>query len=707
MLEHSFIKNSHQNVNDFDITLPSSQWIVKSIELNFTDIQFAPKTEIYENKTNNTAYHLWEQHPIQKIYAITVQINLTASSTIYGAYIYANKSFTTTEIIKVQIRGYNTTFDRPNGTIYASSDFNVSVTSDWYFQDFLTPISLPKGNYFLVLNGSTMIDPDSDFYWYSNDVDPIDHNLKVLKYKDSWTNGTNGIPLFKLRQKANTPLYPKDINMEVEIDQDNYTIFNGPSEGKGYLKQSELDYFQNSEAIKLSVFSNISDTLIFNASSSLKLEKQLISPANLKITEYQPNQWTLNPTILRTSDNCSVQFEYPRSWENISIFKNDINITSQEIINEGSKTIIINNETISGMSNWEIRATSPLFNFDLNVPKTKFEMGDELIFALAGNPPNGNYTFILYDILSVALEPIIKQIPPDNEGFSYYIPADFYEGNYRAVVFWNNLTDGGVRSQIFQFVLPPPLSPDNTLFIMIGLIVGTCAAISIFAYVAYKKIYGKRQYSLELIFNKYVDVSNINLIIVTDKNSGIDLFSKTYSGKKLDPTLVSGFLQAIRNFGSEISEETQDSRTLKLEYKDSILLMNEFVNLRVIISMKENPSKNFMYFVDDLAYDIYKNYGEEIDKFRGNVKKFLRIDQLIEKHLGVSFILPLKVIISDDQKLSLAEKQMVDKALAMMEDQRMDTIYSLYLLPKNASSPKDYEIIANLIKKGVFKPIQQ
>jgi len=703
MLERSFIQNGHQNADSFDITFPSSLWTVKSVELNFTDIQFAPKTEIYEDTTNGSSYHIWEQNPVQNLYAVAVQINLTNPTTIYGAYIYANTSVTTVETIKVQIRGYDTTFNQPNGSIYASSDFNVSVSTKWYWQDF--QVSLSKGSYFLVINGSSISSINSDFYWYSNDENPIDPNLKVLEYKNSWTDGLSGIPMFKILQKPNVPIYPEDISMEVKIDQNNFAISNGPSEGKGYLKLSGLNYYPNSDFLNLSVFNNVSNTLLFNASSTIELEKLLPSPANLKVTENQPNQWTLTPTILRTSDNCCVQFEYPRNWENISIYKNDIDVTFQMFIDEGSNNLIIINKTISETSDWEIRATSPLINFDLNVPKTEFELGDELIFALAGTPLNGNYTFILYDITDVALEPILKQIPPDNEGFSFSIPPNFHEGSYRAVVFWNNGTDGGVQSQLFSFVLPPPITPDNTLAIIIGLIIGISSVAAIFAFVGYKKISKKRDYKLETILTKCVDVSNINLIIITDKNSGIDLFSISYSGKKVEPTLVSGFLQAIRNFGTEISADSQDSRTIKLEYEDSILLMNEFVNLRVIISMKDNPSKNFMYAVDDLAYDIYKNYGEEIDRFRGNVKKFRGIDQLIEQHLGVSFILPMKVIVSDDQKLTLAEKNMVDKALNLMKDNDMDTIYSLYLLPENECSPKDYRTIKNLIEKGVFKPL--
>ena len=48
---------------------------------------------------------------------------------------------------------------------------------------------------------------------------------------------------------------------------------------------------------------------------------------------------------------------------------------------------------------------------------------------------------------------------------------------------------------------------------------------------------------------------------------------------------------------------------------------------------------------------------------------------------------------------------MVDKALNLMKDNDMDTIYSLYLLPENECSPKDYRTIKNLIEKGVFKPL--
>ena len=707
MLERSTIQNEHLNAQNFDISLPSSLWTVNSINLNFSRIQFAPKNQTYEDKFyQDNYYEIYWQNNIIKRYMVAVQFNLDTPSTIFGAFLYSRKSQNTTETISVQIRGSDPVSETPNSTLYANSDFSVSSTPNWYFQDFSSPVELPKGNYFFILNGLIVIgNKTENFFWYSNNNDPINPSIKVLEYVNSWIPGTQGIPLFKLLKKVNVPIYPEEIFMKVEINEVNHTIFNGVSEGQGFLELSNVDFYPNSDFLNFIVSNNVSSTLIFNATSTLEIKKLLNAPTTLRITENQPNRWTLMPTILKTSDNCSVRFNYPINWEKIVLYRDDVDITSQVIVDEVNKYIFIPNEIITHDSDWEIKAESPRFNFSLNVPKTEFEIGKELLFALSGTPQEGNYTFILYDIADVALEPIVKQIPPDDGRFSFSIPEDFYEGDYRAVIFWNNLTDGGVTSQIFTFISYPYIPPpDLGPLILTLLIVGISVAVAAAFYIIYKKFKNIREYTLEKILTQCVDVSNINLIIVMDKNSGIDLFSRSFSGKKVEPTLISGFLQAISKFGAEISEEAQESRTLKLEYKDSILLMNEFVNFRIIISMKENPSRNFLFLIDDLAFDIYKNYGEKIDNFRGNLNKFQGIDRLVEKHLGVSFILPLKVVLPKDQKLSLSERQMVEKASDLLKSLNTKTFYSLHLLPENECSPKDYKTIVNLIQKGVFQP---
>ncbi|MFX1288871.1 MAG: hypothetical protein ACFFFY_09995, partial [Promethearchaeota archaeon] len=156
-----------------------------------------------------------------------------------------------------------------------------------------------------------------------------------------------------------------------------------------------------------------------------------------------------------------------------------------------------------------------------------------------------------------------------------------------------------------------------------------------------------------------------------------------------------------------ISEAAKESRTLTIEYKDSIVMQTEFVNLKLIVTLKEYPSPNFKFVMEDLAYDIYKHYGEEIDKFTGILKPFRNMNELIEKHLHVSFLSPLKIVENPKIKLSKSEKEMVDKARTFMKENNFTYFYALYLLPDNAFTPKDYQTIFDLIEKGIFQPTEK
>jgi hypothetical protein len=133
-------------------------------------------------------------------------------------------------------------------------------------------------------------------------------------------------------------------------------------------------------------------------------------------------------------------------------------------------------------------------------------------------------------------------------------------------------------------------------------------------------------------------------------------------------------------------------------------MKTEFVNLKLIITLKENPSANFKFIMEDLAYDIYNQYGEDIDKFAGILKPFQDMSALIEKHLNVSFLYQLKIVENPKIKLSTSEKEMVAKARTFMKENNFNYFYSLYLMPENTSSPKDYQTIFNLIEKGIFQP---
>ncbi|MHA2278445.1 MAG: hypothetical protein ACXAC2_21920, partial [Candidatus Kariarchaeaceae archaeon] len=298
-------------------------------------------------------------------------------------------------------------------------------------------------------------------------------------------------------------------------------------------------------------------------------------------------------------------------------------------------------------------------------------------------------------------------IPADENIFTYPVPSTILEGDYTAIVYWYNQTDAGIAFQIFS--LSPQIIPskplDLPLILTIGLVLIGSAAIGGTSYVKIKKTHSKRASQQKMLMEKCSEIMDIEYIIVLHKKSGIDVYSEAFGEKKVEPTLISGFLQAIQNFGSEVLGRAKESKTFKIEYQKSILIMSEFVNLRLIVIMKNAPSKNFLYTIESLAYDIYHNYGHLFEEFQGNLGEFQGIKDLLEKHLNISFLYPLTINYSIKMKLTQAERDLMKKALDVMKSNNSKYFSSNNLLPQEVCTPKDFETIQGLIEKKIFTPI--
>jgi hypothetical protein len=496
--------------------------------------------------------------------------------------------------------------------------------------------------------------------------------------------------------------------MTAELNGNSYEISNGNHYGKGYLKQSNLNYHPNTKDVKIKIKNNQTTRLDFNLSYQFSISNDFLAPSNLKIKNNNLNEWVIQPSIESILDNHTVRFNYSSSWSNISIIKNQLDITSDVIIDSIHNSLVIPNFLIEDNAEWEIKGYSPMVIFDLTIPRTEWIGEQELYFTIT-DPLNGNYMFILKDLEGIEIYHDTLILPIDENKFAYNVPPNILEGDYAAYIIWYNQTDAGVRTQIFS--LSPKSSsvqsPDfSAIFLTVGLVLIGGTVIGGSSYITIKKTQTRHKDKLKLILEKCYEMMDIEYIIVLHKNSGIDVYSETFADKKVDPTLISGFLQAIQNFGSEVLGRAKESRTFKVEYQKSILLMTEFVNLRLIIIMKESPSKNFLYTIESLAYDIYHHYGKLFDEFQGNLVEFQGIRNLLEKHLGISFLYPLTINFSLKMKLTQLEKDMVKKASNFMRDNHSNHFYSIYLLPDNVCTPKDFEAIKQLIKKRIFNPIE-
>ncbi len=708
MFESSITEGNFQNASSVEVFLPSPSWSIKDVEINFSNIEFSTETKIIED--NPTNHELIDKHHD----GFGVQIKILDPTILNGIEIYGKNASLVNTPIFINIYGYNNETNGPNNDLYGLPtllDMPFSDTAAWHLQTLNSPINLLPGNYYLTIDGSSIgTSPQPIYYWYLNDVNPIYPDLYISSLDSgSWSEGTQGTPfLYKMIQKVNTSIFPENINMTANIDGNTYNILNGKSQGKGYLKKTDLNYSPNKNKLEIMIKNNKTSQLLFDAGYNFTINNILRVPGEFKVKYNNDNEWLLTPQIRNVSNSHNLQYFYPNSWFDIKIFKNQIDITSELLIDSINNSIFIHNDIIDNTSNWEIKAKSHNINFNLNTPKIDFKTGQILEFTIGTPILNGNYTFYLFNPLGRTVYNITKELTREENVFSYNIPTNAIEGEYIAFIIWNNKTDAGVQFETFQITYSSNGTPlDISIFLILGLVLTGGLVIGGSSYVTIKKIDSKKREKLNLILENCTETMSLKHIIVLHSKSGIDVYSESYEEEELEPTLISGFLQAIHNFGTEVIEKSKDTRTVKVEYQKSIILMTEFVNLKLIIIMGKNPSKNFLYSVESLAYYIYKYYGNLLDNFDGGLKQFLGISKLIEKILNVSFISPLRITMNKNVKLSQNEKEMVNKASKFMREHDFDNFHSLYLLPENDCSPKDYETILKLIKKGIFTPIEK
>jgi len=616
MLEFGEKNGTNEDVGSVDIEIPSSSWNLTDIQLNFTDINLGREIKTIEDQQYGYYGEIYNKNPTFYRYGLGVQINLTKATIIHGVYMYGYKTLETTELIDVQLRGYDNLNNKPNSTIYRSINFNISSDPGWYLQNFSNPLSLCAGNYSLVLNGSNIISPSTHYYWAYNDIDPTNPNLHSSECISQWLDGVqNSSYLYKLIQTTDQSYNPEAINMTIDVDGNLYSITNDLP-GSGKVEISNINLYLNQTDLFIPVYHNQSVEIMFNVSYILELENFLPSPGTLQISETHDNNWSVIPIINPEFSNYTVKFYFPQNWVDINVLKNDINITGIVDINYIENDIFIPTNLISEGDLWEITAHSSKIDFGLDVSRTEFLAGQELKFFISEPLLNGNYTFILNDPFHDKIYTSNNTITSESNSFTYVIPSSALDGDYKAYVYWFNGTDAGVTTQIFVITLPFEI--DWFLVASVGIVIGLTSAVSASSYVLIKKSRKKSAARKEAIYNKCMDILNLNYLLIIEKQSSLNIYDQVFTDKKLNTTLISGFLEAIRTFGLDITGSDEHSQTIKLEYKNSKIIMSDFKNFRLIFIMKDLPSNQFFDSIEALSYEIEEKYGTHLKEFKGN-----------------------------------------------------------------------------------------
>ena len=717
ILETSDETGNKLNTNSINITLPSLTWNITDLEINFTSIKMGSEiNEVESDISGDTENKILDKG--KNAYA--VQINITEPTTIFGVEIFGHVAIEDDDPLTVEIRGYGEESgdpDAPNSTVYGTTELNISYSLNWYIQTFSNPINLTEGYYYLVINGTNIETKEKGQYWfYLNDPSVKNPDLYSYEYDNGWSQiGPGKVFLHKLNQRLNRSYTPEeDIDMSIEFSGTIYNVTKGANPFTGNVSMPLNNYSPGTENFYLPIRNNLSIELLVNYSYQIKQKNFLSSDASVLIKDEAMNFWSVTPDLVRTDGIYSVQFDFPTTWQNPNVFRDTVNITDNvDII---GNTIFIYNDTISQGAFWNITAYSPNVLFIASIPTDTYGPSQTMIITVTPPSASGNLTFILVDPFDSDIH--TDPDPIGGDRFEYTFSSNPFVGQWKAFILWNNQTDAGLQVLPLQVGVvgdgggssssdktvitgvDPQLIFMTVLYIVIGSLVGLSS------YKMVKRHKRAKAEHREKIFNKYMDLLNLDYIMINDKKSGLNVYEQILAGKERDITLITGFLEAIRSFGIELSGSEAESQTIRLQYQNMNIIMNDFKNFRILNVMKEPPSQDFLDSLRPLSHDIETYYGKSLKDFDGNVAKFRGIKDLLEEHLQTSLIYPLKVVMSKETKLNSAEKSLANKALSIMKKNNVDHFFVSYLMGKAKEfNVKNAEIILKLIEKKVFRPI--
>ena len=130
---------------------------------------------------------------------------------------------------------------------------------------------------------------------------------------------------------------------------------------------------------------------------------------------------------------------------------------------------------------------------------------------------------------------------------------------------------------------------------------------------------------------------NVEAIIISSKQSGMTLYSKTFSILDEDYiTGFSGFIQAITILGKQYTKEG-----VKVEAEDELdfnffhSLICDYEQIRLILLLRKKSSERLRKEIDHLAKELYSECEDLIKGFMGNLKALKSpFEEVNDRHLA-------------------------------------------------------------------------
>jgi len=179
-------------------------------------------------------------------------------------------------------------------------------------------------------------------------------------------------------------------------------------------------------------------------------------------------------------------------------------------------------------------------------------------------------------------------------------------------------------------------------------------AICVLLIIYFKKYYGRaiRRVNAAHFKSQIGDLSNLSHILVIYKQSGIAIFSQTFGYEYLDPTLLSGLLEAMNIMGTHVGAK---GKLRRLEYEQYQILIREARWVRGVVMCRERPSA----FLEDSLTVFIKRFENKfagtLMEWTGDITKFQTAVELVDDCFNTALIYPMTVMWEDQNPEDLSD----------------------------------------------------
>ena len=125
----------------------------------------------------------------------------------------------------------------------------------------------------------------------------------------------------------------------------------------------------------------------------------------------------------------------------------------------------------------------------------------------------------------------------------------------------------------------------------------------------------------------------LQYLIVIEKETGLMIFQENFAPAAIEVSLISGFLNAIQEFGTQMLQDASSMR--RLSYKNYEILLDDETDIIAAILLKGKPSDNISKRLRIFVTEFESHFKNEIKIWNGNLRYFFPAREMVKKIFNI------------------------------------------------------------------------